>query len=562
MLQRTLPRYPQMRVDAPALDAVRGRYATVLERARGARDRSEREAVISDWEAVRREFLTWSALARLRFQQDTRCADARRGRELADELAPQFADLESQLKSVLLADEAWRETVGDQAHSLWRADLATFDARIKDDLVREQKLTARYVELFGSARFDFEGEKGLTLTGLSRFGMDPSRERRQAAERARWAWFAERREELDRIFDELVTLRTKIARDLGHEDFVTLGYHRMRRVDYDRSDVENFRAQVRTELVPLCREIAAEQARELSLDRLCYWDEKVFGTGESPAPRGDHDWMIRNAADMFRSISPELAEFFDKMVEHELLDLEGREGKAVGGFCTYLHDYRMPFIFANFNGTRGDVRVFTHEMGHAFQRYKSSSFALTDYVGCTSESAEIHSMSLEFLTWPQMERFFGDAADEFRRVHLLEQLLFLPYGVAIDEFQHRVYENPAATPAERFAMWRDLEATYLPWRNWGDLEHPAEGGMWQLQRHVYLYPFYYIDYTLAATCALQLWSRSLTDHDGSMREYGELCARGGSMPFRELVRSAGLVPPFEDGCLRDVVASARAYLGL
>jgi M3 family oligoendopeptidase len=296
------------------------------------------------------------------------------------------------------------------------------------------------------------------------------------------------------------------------------------------------------------------------VDTLRYWDEKLFGPGESPAPLGGHDWMIERAAEMFESMSPELAGFYDLMVQRNLTDLESRKGKAFGGFCTYLHAYKVPFIFANFNGTRGDVRVFTHEMGHAFQRRSSSELPLADYVGCTSESAEIHSMSLEFLAWPQMERFFGEGAEEFRRAHLLEQLLFLPYGVAIDHFQHEVYENPEATPAERHAMWKRLEAIYLPWRNYGDLPHASDGGFWQVQRHVYIYPFYYIDYTLAATCALQFWARSREDYDKAMADYIALCTRGGSLPFRQLTASAGLVSPFEVGCLDRVVEMARDYL--
>ena len=187
---------------------------------------------------------------------------------------------------------------------------------------------------------------------------------------------------------------------------------------------------------------------------------------------------------------------------------------------------------------------------------------LADYTGCTSESAEIHSMSLEFLAWPHMELFFGGAAEDFRRTHLMEQLMFLPYGVAIDHFQHEVYANPDASPAERFALWRDLERTYMPWRDHGDLPHVSEGGAWQMQRHVYLYPFYYVDYVLAGVCALQFWERSQRDFAGALAEYEALCARGGSLPFRKLTASAGLVSPFEDGCLERVVDAARAHLEL
>jgi len=254
--------------------------------------------------------------------------------------------------------------------------------------------------------------------------------------------------------------------------------------------------------------------------------------------------------------------FFSLMCERGLTDLKTRQGKAGGGFCTNFPDHGVPYIFANFNGTKGDVEVFTHEMGHAFQSYMSREQFPVEYLWPTAESCEIHSMSLEYLTWPHMEKFFGDDADRFRRIHLTSSLLFLPYGVAIDHFQHLVYASPEASPAERHAMWREMEKKYLPWRNYGGNEQGERGAMWQRQMHVYLCPFYYIDYTLAEICALQFWVRSESDPAEALESYVALCARGGDAPFQELARSAGLVSPFAEGCLTDVVAKARKALGI
>jgi M3 family oligoendopeptidase len=257
----------------------------------------------------------------------------------------------------------------------------------------------------------------------------------------------------------------------------------------------------------------------------------------------------------------ELGPFFRRLNEGGFLDLMARQGKAGGGFCTSFPVAGMPFIFANFNGTQDDVNVFTHEMGHAFQNFQSRSQGLTDYLWPTYESAEIHSMSLEFLTWPHMECFFGDEADRFRRTHLTDAILFLPYGTAVDHFQHEIYGRPDLGPAQRHDLWREMEATYLPWRDWGDLDYPARGGRWQNQRHIYLAPFYYIDYVLAQTCALQFWVRAEEDHAAALSDYVALCRRGGEAPFRELARSAGLTSPFDDGCLAGIVDRARAALG-
>ncbi len=242
------------------------------------------------------------------------------------------------------------------------------------------------------------------------------------------------------------------------------------------------------------------------------------------------------------------------------MDLKSREGKAGGGFCDVLPGFGMSFIYANFNGTMQDVRVFTHEMGHAFQTYCSLDKPLIDYIIGTMESCEIHSMGLEFLTWPQMDLFFGDAAERFRRTHLTQMRLILPYGVAVDHFQHLLYAQPSASPDERAAMWQEMERTYLPWLKWGDFKHPASGRRLQAQLHIFGSPVDYIDYTLELTCALQLWVHAVEDRAAAMKCYLDLCHRGGEAPFGELVSSAGLVSPFEPGCLERVVDHSKREL--
>jgi M3 family oligoendopeptidase len=334
----------------------------------------------------------------------------------------------------------------------------------------------------------------------------------------------------------------------------------MRRADYDRRDVEKLRKQVVDEIVPLCNELVERQARVLGIDKFMYWDGDIHDAKGSPRPRGDHDAMIERAQEMFDEIGHGLGDFFRMMCAKGLHDMKSREGKAGGGFCTAFPTYGVPFVFANFNGTKHDVEVFTHEMGHAFQSWSSRHQRVPDYLWPTSESSEIHSMSLEFITFPWMEKFFDDEADRFRHAHLTGSLLFIPYGVAVDHFQHLVYENPDATPAQRFEMWREMERTYLPWRDYGDLPHAAEGGFWQMQLHIYLHPFYYIDYVLALVCALQFWVRATKDREAAMRDYVALCARGGEAPFQKLLQDAGLKSPFAPGTLSTIVRQARDQL--
>jgi M3 family oligoendopeptidase len=333
----------------------------------------------------------------------------------------------------------------------------------------------------------------------------------------------------------------------------------MCRVDYDRDDVEHLRAAVREHVVPFAAELRARQAVTLGVEHLRAWDQPVHDKAGNPSPLGDHDWMVARGREMFDDMEP-LGPFFRRMEAGGFLDLADRKGKAGGGFCTGFASYGMPFVFANFNGTKHDVEVFTHEMGHAFQAYQSRHQPLSDYLWPTMESGEIHSMSLEFLTWPHMERFFGDDAERFRRLHLTAALTFLPYGTAVDHFQHEIYARPDLTAHARHELWRQMERTYLPWRDWDDLAYPARGAAWQPLLHVYAMPFYFIDYVLAQVCALQFWSRALTDRDAVLADYVALCTRGGSAPFGELTRSAGLASPFEEGCLTAVVDQARAAL--
>ncbi|PHR99766.1 MAG: peptidase M3 [Blastopirellula sp.] len=521
-------------------------------------------SAIRDWDILRREIQTWANLTEVRFDQDTTNADFKAALEYRDELSPKITSLDVQIQKLLVESELREQleaVYGPQAFALWEKEINSFDPVIEDDLVQESKLSAKYNELLASAEFSFKDET-YNLSSITQFTEDADRETRYETSKLTWGWFAEQQEELDTTYDQMVKLRHGMAKKLGYNNFVELGYQRMARIDYDQHDVERYREEVRTQVVPLCNEIHKLQAGQLRLDKLMFWDQAMFSSQGNPRPQGTYEEQIAAAQAMFDNMGESLGGFFRLMQEKNLMDLKNRPGKAGGGFCTDLGSEDLPFIFANFNGTKGDVEVFSHEMGHAFQCYSSMDQPLYDYVWPTYESCEIHSMSLEFLTWPEMERFFGDQAEQFRRVHLMGSLLFLPYGVAIDHFQHLVYAEPDASPARRHAMWQEVEALYLADVDYGDLPHVSSGGRWQQKRHIYMSPFYYIDYTLAQCCALQFWVRSRQDFGLAMTDYIELCQRGGTLPFQQLTQSAGLKSPFEPGSLQEVVTHAREYLGL
>lgn len=546
------------RPDAAALAATHAAIAARL-------DAGDRAGALALWDRARRDYETWSALAHLRFAQDTTDAAAVAERAYADALAPVAATHETALKRRLLSDPdraGLTALAGAHAVALWETDIAAFDPVIAAETEEESRLCARYTALIAGARVMVQGRE-VNLSGLAPFAEDPDRALRHEAEAARWSFFAANAEELDALYDRLVALRTGMARKLGERDFIALAYRRMRRLDYGPAEVARYRDAVARHVTPLVARLLEERRARHGWDRLMFWDEALIDPEGNPKPAGDHDMLVAAAQAMFDRMDPRLAAFYAMMREGGFLDLRNRPGKAGGGFCTAFPAVGAPFIFANFNGTHNDIGVFTHEMGHAFQCWESRHLPGLDYLWPSMEAAEIHSMALEYLTHPHMGLLVGEgAAERYRRMHLVSALAFLPYGVCVDHFQHEVYANPEATPAERHAMWRRLERLYMPWTDYGDLAHPAMGGRWQAKQHIYTSPFYYIDYTLALCVALQFWVWSRRDAPGALAAYVALCGRGGSMPFQGLVASAGLVSPFAEGALEAAVAEAAAVLGV
>ncbi|MEM9380159.1 MAG: M3 family oligoendopeptidase [Planctomycetota bacterium] len=552
--------------DLDATLASAARCAEDLGRSRTADDAA---AALLRWDAVMAEQRTWSASQTIRFRQDTADPTTRAAKERLDELAGGLAETRRVvLAAIESLDEELRaglvERFGATVVDRWRCELRTFDPSVGDELAREQRVQSEAMATTGTARVEFRGEER-TLPAVGAFLTSEDRAIRREAAAARWGWFDAHGKELDDQFAELVQIRHGIAASLGYRSFTGLGYDRMRRADFTPQDVSDFREAVELHVVPAAARIRERQARDLGLDALAVYDETVWRLDASPSPQGDAAWLVDRAAEMFTEIDAtagtRLGELFDTMRGADLLDLSARDGKGAGGFCAFLPSLGLPFIFANFNGTAGDVRVFTHEMGHAYQGWCSHAHvALTDQRRCTSETAEIHSMALEFLTWPWMERFFGDAADRFRAEHLAQQLTFLPYGCSIDHFQHEAYAHPEMSVRARHLVWQEIESRYLPWRDWDGIPHGSRGAAWQAQLHVYQYPLYYIDYVLANLVAQQFLGLARRDPGAAWSSYQRLCELGGTLGFRELVVEAGLLDPFDPQVVEDVTKESVAIL--
>lgn len=546
----------------PDIGAITQDYRRLQDAWKNAASSDARFDVFRQWDTLRRKLRTWQSLTRLRFDQNTRDRQRKAERDHLDQVAPKLTALDTEMKRLMLSGDGRKDLearIGSHVFALWETDVSVFSPQIEIDLTRESQLEAQYVELIAGAELDFEG-KQLNLTGIEPYTQSTDRDTRYRAQQTKWAYFSANAAELDRIFDEMVHLRNAMARKLGFENFIEMAYRRLNRVDYGPKEVEDYRNQVARDIVPVAADVITRRAKRLGIAKAMFWDEALVYPSGNPKPEGDSSWIISRAQDVFTQVDPSLGQFYSMLTNHHLVDLQNRDGKAAGGYCTSFPTYGVPFIFANFNGTYGDVHVLVHEMGHAFADWESKTHSVFDYLSPTFEAAEVHSMTMEYLTAPFADRFFGKEAEDYRRQQLEDAMLFLPYGAAIDHFQHLVYANPDATPAERHRMWQQMEARYLHWRRYGDLAYPARGALWQNKAHIYSVPFYYIDYTLALCCALQFWTKSRNNYRAAVADYIKLCKRGGEAAFGELVRSAGLRSPFDEDSLRRVAEQARSML--
>lgn len=480
-----------------------------------------------------------------------------------DEVSPKYQSITNDMYKIVMNSpfkEELRMFIPEAFFLLADASMKSFDPKIIPLLQEENRLNSRHAKLFASAQIMFDGE----MYNLSSIGIklqDLDRDIRKRASDAKMNWFKENEAEIDTIFDELVKVRNSMAKELGYKDFVELGYYRMNRLDYDCEIVEKYRQQVLKDLVPLANTLYSQQLSRLGYDNLQYYDEKIEFLSGNPKPKGSTEELLAYANKMYHEMSKETGEFFDVMINQELFDLESKANKHGGGYCTDFPDYKVPFIFSNFNGTSGDVDVLTHEAGHAFQSYLSQkTITVPECMFPTMESAEIHSMSMEFFAHPWMNLFFKEDTQKYYYLHVTSALKFIPYGVLVDHFQHLVYQNPDCSADQRKKMWRDLEKQYLPHKNYQECDLLEKGCWWYQQGHIFESPFYYIDYTLAQVCALQFFARMIEKDSTAWTDYVHLCKLGGTLPFLKLLKDAGLNSPFEEGTLKNSLNEINEYL--
>lgn len=550
---------PYRRVEKAVLDQI----SRLTERLTCASSAEEAEKIFMESEAISTEVQTMMNLCYIRSTIDTTDEFYAAEQEYNDELTPLLTEKSQEFSKALCASPFRRELEKKWGTLLFtNAELSMkgFAPELVPLLQEENALTSQYQKLYASAKIDFDG-KVLTVAQLAPYKQSADRAVRKAAYEAEGSFFDANREQFDEIYDKLVKNRTAQAKKLGYENYLELGYIRLNRNCYGPADVARFRRQVVESMVPVVAEIKKAQAKRIGIADMKFYDDNFFYPDGNATPQGTPEELLAAGEKMYTEMSPETAEFAKLLFGDELFDVLAKPGKAPGGYCTSLPAYKAPFIFSNFNGTAGDVDVLTHEAGHAFADYVAArTIPILDLRSPTMEGCETHSMSMEFFTAPWHRLFFKEQTEKYEVSHAEDALIFIPYGSMVDHFQELMYTHPEMTPEERNETWLKLERQYRPYLDFEDLPFYSRGAGWQRQLHIYQYPFYYVDYCLAQSMALQFWMESVKDWKAAWKKYLKFVGMGGTRTFVDLIRESGLLSPLDDGSIAKIVEPVSKWL--
>lgn len=562
--ERGVMDFKKLEYKRPDLDTVKKMYETYIEKLKEAKSFEEAKQVCIDFDAEGKHVDTQATIASIRHSIDTRDEFYEKEEEFWNSAEPELAEYGLRWTEALL-DSPFRNELAKEFGEIifTNAEIAkkSFSPEIIGESKEVNELVTKYEKLLATIKIPFEG-KEYTMSQFTPFKTDPDDDKRLLAWKAEGKVLKDNQAEMDELYDSLVKLRDAMGHKMGYEGYTSLGYYRMKRNCYDKNDVKVFRDAVIKYLVPVVERIYKEQAKRLGKEYpMSYADNALEFRSGNPKPQGTPDDILAEGKKFYDALSPETSEFYNTMLNCNLMDVLSTEGKRSGGYCTAISDEKVPFIFANFNGTQHDVEVVTHEAGHAFAYYMNRDRVPSETCWPSMESCEVHSMSMEFFGWNNAEGFFGPDAKKFRYSHLAGALKFIPYGSLVDAFQHYVYENPTATPKERHAEWKRLQGIYMPWVKLdGDIPFYGDGEAWQRQHHIYSLPFYYIDYCLAQIVALQFWALREKDPKDAWEKYMAYTKQGGSATFVDLLKNAGLESPFGEECMKNVCEAANKWL--
>ncbi len=498
--------------------------------------------------------VTMCNVAMTRYYLNTTDEFYNKEREYFDEILPSLSNAMTDFSKSMLASP-YKEQLKTKLPSIImlnkELEAKAMSEEIISEKVEEGKLIAEYTNLMSAVEIEFDGKK-LTPSQLGKYMSDSDREIRRKSMEAYGNELNKIKDKIDDIFDRMVKVRDRMAKKMGYDNYIELGYYQMNRNSYNHEDIKKFREAVKKHIVPAVVKLKNQVAKRLKIDQLKLYDNDVYLKGGKPKPKINSDEIMRQGSLMYNELNAEIGALYDNMVESETFDVLSKPGKWGGGFCEGLDEYRIPFILSNFNGTADDIDVLTHEMGHAFAFHKSWELDIPEIRNATYETCEVHSMSMEFFTHKFMDRFFGENADDYRYSHYAGSLTFIPYGTIVDYFQHLVYEKPQMTAKERNDVWAELERQYRPYMDAQGLPFFEEGRAWQIKAHIFERPFYYIDYCLAQTIALQFYTLLSVDYDAAWKKYYAFLSKAGSKTFVELLKDSNLNTPFEEQTLKTI----------
>ena len=473
------------------------------------------------------------------------------------------------IKSVLDFNDAiynspYREYIEEKLGPMYFVKTDAKKRTLCDDNIplqqREAELMGEYEALIGSFQEEVLGE-AQSFGRLQGLFSHEDREVRKAAFQAFSRFLSRNEEKLEEIWDGLITVRNQMGKNLGYEDYIPLAYLERLRLDYGQEEVAKFRQQILDSIVPLCSQLYDFQAKILGLDKIKVYDESILFADGNAKPVGDADYMFLETVNMLRDMSPETDEFISFMLDHELIDYESRPEKAPREYATILPARKAPFVFYHFDGSPSGLKNLHEGLGYAFAGYKASrSQPLEEYYASPSEIMEIHAMSMVQFANKYAEQFFGEDAHKYVFSNLHSYITFIPFGVAVDEFQHICYANPDMTPKERTQAWRELEKKYMPWRDYDGDEFMDRGGYWYHRPHFFFHPFYYIEYSLATINAMETYKKYEERPGTAWTEYLELTNLGGSRTYLETLKLSKLTPAFEEGAVANSIQYVKRLL--
>jgi M3 family oligoendopeptidase len=556
-------KFEDVKCTKPDLAKIKKQYAKLVLALRNSKDAPSAVKVIEKEFAVSDSVASNYQIAGIRHTINIKDPYYKELNDFYDNAMPFFTQYENEFKREVLSSPFRKDienAFGANLITKFELDLKCFKEEIIPDLQKENALATQYNDIMGNAKGMYRGQE-LQITKFDPLMTSPDREVRKDACAGYWGFFSQNESKLADIYDQLVKVRTKIAKALGYANYLPLGYARLGRSDYTPEDSAKYREKIHKYLVPLSESLFARQIKRIGIKDPKYYDYYLKFSSGNPKPVGTPDQLVKDAKKMYKQMSPVASKYFNFMVSHDLMDLVAKDGKIPGGYMTYIPDLKSSYIFSNFNGSSGDVEVLTHEFGHSLQGFLSADIKAPELRSPGYECCEIHSMSMEFFAYPWMKLFFKKDEEKYRFVHLADGINFIPYGVSVDEFQEFAYTHPEATQEERKAAWRAIEKKYLPHKIYGE-DNPflESGGWWMRQLHIYVDPLYYIDYTIAQVGAFEFFVESLTDYQKAFDKYIRYSTLGGTLPFRKLLAASDIANPMDEGTIENLIPALQKYL--